>query len=192
MEAAVEKRWSVTVSDLQAWSYTKLDCQTTLCARNTSFFRPRTTVFLAGPHAVCIRLEWRTDWIDCERSSFTPCSWLRRRNERKKSKKKEKKKKKKSSVASAASSVALHGLPEADHCEQKIEYRTRNSEASCSIPPRDNLLQVSHLKIASNMISFEVSIISRINWYLDRSTGLCRVSAWSDMSIRTFDIRRAV
>ena len=91
MEAAVEKRWSVTVSDLQAWSYTKLDCQMTLCARNTSFFRPSTTVFLAGPHAVCIRLEWRTDWIDCVRSSFTPCSWLRRRNERKK-KEKEKRK----------------------------------------------------------------------------------------------------
>ena len=36
-------------------------------------------------------------------------------------------------VASAASSVMLHGLPEADHCEQRIEYRTRNSEASCSI-----------------------------------------------------------
>ena len=95
MEAAVEKRWSVTVSDLQAWSYTKLDCQTTLCARNTSFFRPRTTVFLAGPHAVCIRLEWRTDWIDCEHSSFTPCSWLGRRNERKKKERKKKKEKKK-------------------------------------------------------------------------------------------------
>ena len=27
-----------------------------------------------------VRLEWRTDWIDCERSLFTPCSWLRRRN----------------------------------------------------------------------------------------------------------------
>ena len=81
---------------------------------------PRTTVFLAGPQAV--RLEWRTDWIDCERSLFTPCSWLRR-------------------FfffliigTSAASSVAVHGLPEADHCEQRIEYRTRNSEASCSIP----------------------------------------------------------
>ena len=27
MEAAVEKRWSVTVSDLQAWTYTIMDCQ---------------------------------------------------------------------------------------------------------------------------------------------------------------------
>ena len=44
-----------------------------------------------------------------------------------------KKKCKKSSVSSAASSVALHGLPEADHCGQRIEYRTRNSEAGCSI-----------------------------------------------------------
>ena len=27
MEAAVEQRWSVTVSNLQAWTYTILDCQ---------------------------------------------------------------------------------------------------------------------------------------------------------------------
>ena len=47
-----------------------------------------------------------------------------------KKKKCKKKKKKKSSVAS----VALYGSPEADHCEQRFEYRTRNSEASCSIP----------------------------------------------------------
>ena len=31
-------------------------------------------------HMQCVHLEWRTDWIDCERSLFTPCSWLRRRN----------------------------------------------------------------------------------------------------------------
>ena len=73
-------------------------------------------------HMRCVRLEWRTDWIDCECSLFTPCSWLRRRNV------------KQSSVASAALSEALHGLPEADHSEQRIEYRTRNSEAGCSIP----------------------------------------------------------
>ena len=33
---AVEKLWSVTVSDLQAWTYTILDCQ--MRARNTFFF----------------------------------------------------------------------------------------------------------------------------------------------------------
>ena len=57
MEAAVEKRVCVcvcvcvvcvcvcvcvslagAVSDLQAWTYTILDCQMALCARNTSFF----------------------------------------------------------------------------------------------------------------------------------------------------------
>ena len=59
MEAAVEKCWPVTVSDLQAWIYTMLDCQMALCARNTSFF-PRTTVFLAG-NVRCVRLEWLTD-----------------------------------------------------------------------------------------------------------------------------------
>ena len=31
-------------------------------------------------HMWCVCLEWRTDWIDCERSLFTLCSWLRRRN----------------------------------------------------------------------------------------------------------------
>ena len=44
-------------------------------------FFPRTTVFLAGPHAVS--LFGMTDWIDCERSLFTPCSWLRRSNVKK-------------------------------------------------------------------------------------------------------------
>ena len=40
----------------------------------------------------------------------------------------------------------------------------------------DNLLQVSHLKVASNVVSSEVSIISRINWYLDRSRPVLCVS----------------
>ena len=35
----------------------------------------------------CVRLEWQTDWIDCERPLFTPCSLLRRRNVKKKIKK---------------------------------------------------------------------------------------------------------
>ena len=38
MEAAVEKRWPVTVSVLQAWTCTILDCQMALFARNTYFF----------------------------------------------------------------------------------------------------------------------------------------------------------
>ena len=41
---------------------------------------------------------------------------------------------KKSLVASATLSVVFHGLSEADHCRQRIKYRTRNSEAGCSIP----------------------------------------------------------
>ena len=52
MEAAVEKCWSVTISDLQAWTYTILDWQMALCARNT-FFLSFAYHFLAGPHAVC-------------------------------------------------------------------------------------------------------------------------------------------
>ena len=57
MEAAVEMRWSVTVSDLQAWTYI-LDCQLLHAVREKhfclSFFLlfPRTTVFLVGPQAV--------------------------------------------------------------------------------------------------------------------------------------------
>ena len=31
-------------------------------------------------HMQCVSLEWRTDWIDCERSLFTLCSWLRRKS----------------------------------------------------------------------------------------------------------------
>ena len=97
-----------------------------LCARNTSFFLffSRTTVFLAGPHAVYP--FGMADWLNRLRAFIIYTVFLI--------------KKKKciffynKSVASAASSVALHGLPEADHCEQRIEYRTRNSEASCSIP----------------------------------------------------------
>ena len=85
------------------------------------FFYPRTTVFLAGPHAVCpFRMA---DWLNRLRAFIIYTVFLIK-----------KMKSKKSSVASAASSVALHGLPEADHCKQRIEYRTRNSEASCSIP----------------------------------------------------------
>ena len=53
MEAAVKKRWSVTVSDLQAWSYIILDCQLRAMREKHFFFFSRTTVFLVGPHVVC-------------------------------------------------------------------------------------------------------------------------------------------
>ena len=81
MEAAVEKRWSVTVSDLQAWTYTILDCQMRTMREkhfffSSSFFRVLRSFWWG--HLCCARLEWRTDWIDCERSLFTPCSRLRR------------------------------------------------------------------------------------------------------------------
>ena len=35
METAIEKHWSMTVSDLQAWTCITLDCQMALCARTT-------------------------------------------------------------------------------------------------------------------------------------------------------------
>ncbi len=132
MEAAVEKRWSVTVSNLQAWTYTILDCQLFFfffffffCFFFFFFFF---FCFFLLLFAVCpFRME---DWLNrlqafiiytvfsikqkCDDYFliFCCCCW---------------------SVASAASSVALHGLPEADHCGQRIEYKTRNSEAGCSI-----------------------------------------------------------
>ena len=120
MEAAVEKCWSVTISDLQAWTYTILDWQMALCARNT-FFLSFAYHFLAGPHAVCP--FGMADWLNRLRAFIIYTVFLIKN-----------KNVKKSSVASVASSVTLHGLPEADHCEQRIEYRTGNSEASYSIP----------------------------------------------------------
>ena len=71
-----------------------------LCARNTFLFLLFSFHILWSfwrGHMWRVCLEWRTDWIDCEHSLFTLCSWLRRR----------KVKIKKSLVASAASSVAL-------------------------------------------------------------------------------------
>ena len=47
MEAADEKRWSVTISDLQAWTYTILACQMALCARNTFFLSLSLSLFSA-------------------------------------------------------------------------------------------------------------------------------------------------
>ena len=41
------------------------------------FFFPVYYGLWVGPHA-CLNLEWLTEWINCERSLFTPCSWLRR------------------------------------------------------------------------------------------------------------------
>ena len=56
MEAAVEKRWSVTVSDLQAWTYTILDCM--LCARNTFFFLSFSVYYSLFGGAVCSVSVW--------------------------------------------------------------------------------------------------------------------------------------
>ena len=90
------------------------------------FFYPRTTVFLAGPHAVCP--FGMADWLNRLRVFIIYTVFLIKK------KKCKKKKKSKTIIGSLSSSVSLHGLPEADHCEQRIEYRMRNSEASCSIP----------------------------------------------------------
>ena len=115
-------RMEAAGTDLQAWTciiYAGLPAA--LYARETLHFFHALRSFWWG-HMWCVRLEWRTEGkIDCERSLFIPCSWLRINV-------------KKSSVASVSSSVAFHGLPDTDHCGQRIEYRTRNSEAGCSIP----------------------------------------------------------
>ena len=115
------RHWPVLCVELPAARYAQKNNKKTHTpiSRTTAFSRTSS-----------VRLEWRTDWIDCGRSLFTPCSWLRRN----KYKNKQTNKNKKSSVASAASSVTLRGLPKADHCGQRSQYRTRNSEAGCSIP----------------------------------------------------------
>ena len=69
-----------------------------------------------GPHAVC--QFGMADWLNRLRAfSYLHVFLIK------------KKKRKKSSVASAASSVALHGLPKADHCGQNIEPGTAKPDA---------------------------------------------------------------
>ena len=86
--------WSVTVPDLQAWTHTILDCQIALLATNISFSFSRTTVFLAGPHAVCP--FGMADWLNRLWVFIIYTAFLI-----KKKKRKNKKIKIKSSVASA-------------------------------------------------------------------------------------------
>ena len=138
-------------------------------------------------HMRCVRLEWRTDRIECECSLFTPCSWLRRRNV----KKKKKKKKVSGSLSCIVSSTSWLTRSRSMWAEDRIQNQEYRSQLLYSITrirlwiAVNNLLQVSHLKIASNTVSFEVSIISRINWYLNRSTTLCCViTIIMDISIR--------
>ena len=187
MEAAVEKRWSVTVSDLQAWWTYILNCQLrAMCEKHfvCLFVVSRTTVFLVPPYAVCP--FGMADWLNWLRAFIIYTVLLIK-----------KKKCEKSSVASAALSVALCGLPlrsRSLRAEDRIQNQEQRSRLCCSITrirlwiAADNLLQTFHRKIASNIVSFEVLLISRINC----NTVLCCVSAWSDMSIKTFDIRRVV
>ena len=106
---------------------------------------------------------------------FIPRSWLRRRNVNKQTKK----------VIGSLRCIVINtswltrsGSLRAEDRIQNQEYRSQLlysiTRIGLSIAV-DNLLQVSHLMIASNMVSSEVSIISRINCYLDRSTVLCCV-----------------
>ena len=114
---------------------------------------------------------------------FIPRSWLRRRNVNKQTKK----------VIGSLRCIVINtswltrsGSLRAEDRIQNQEYRSQLlysiTRIGLSIAV-DNLLQVSHLMIASNMVSSEVSIISRINCYLDRSTVLCCVSAWCDIYV---------
>ena len=110
------QRWSVTVSDMQAWTCT-LDCQLRAMRENPPPPPLHPGVlrsFLGG--ATCGVSVWKGG-LSRLRAFLI-----------------KKKKCKKSSAASAASSVALRSLPEADHCGQRIEYRTRNREAGCAVP----------------------------------------------------------
>ena len=60
MEAAVEKRWSVTVSDLQVWTKRQLDCQLRAMREKHLFFSAYYGL-LVGGYMRCVRLEWRTE-----------------------------------------------------------------------------------------------------------------------------------
>ena len=62
MEVAVEKLWSVTVSDLQAWTY-YTGLQAARYARETLLFVIYFRVLQSfwWGHVRCIRLELRTD-----------------------------------------------------------------------------------------------------------------------------------
>ena len=53
---------SIAASILKSWTYTILDCQMAPCAYYGLF---------GGATCGLSVLEWRTDWIDCERSLFT-------------------------------------------------------------------------------------------------------------------------
>ena len=129
MESAVKKRWSVAVSDLQAWTFIIFIYWTASCAR----YARETLLFLllllffahygrVGGATSCVSV-----WNGGRTESTVSVHYLHRVLDYEEMLKK-------SSVASAASSVALHGLPKADHLGQRIEYKTRNSEADFSVP----------------------------------------------------------
>ena len=106
--------WHIQVHDFRI--------ETLVCDRYWQTFKhgplSRTMVFLVGPHPFEM-----ADWLNGLQTFIIYTVFLIK-----------KKKCKDSSVASAASSVELHGWPKADHCVQRIKYRTRNSEAGFSIP----------------------------------------------------------
>ena len=60
MEAAVEKRWSVTVSDLQAWTYAAAGLPAARNARETRLLFSAYYGLLRGGYMRCVRLEWWT------------------------------------------------------------------------------------------------------------------------------------
>ena len=70
-------------------------------AQETRLFRALRSLWVGNIR--CLRLEWRTDWIDCERFLSVYTVFLTKR-----------KKCKKVLVATIASSVVLHSLPKAD------------------------------------------------------------------------------
>ena len=117
-----------------------------------------------------VRLEWRTDWIDCEHSLFTPCSWLRRNVKK---------------IIGSLCCIVGSALWLTKSRSLRTEDRGSNTELGIAKPVA--LFHHSHrivesswqsspdisLKIASNMVSFEVLIISRINWWLIQLCVVC-------------------
>ena len=132
----------------------------------------------------CVRLGWRTDWIDCESSSFTPCCWLRSRNVKK-------------IIGSLCRTIGSVSWLTTE--KQVIAGRGSNTEPGTGKPAA--LFHHLHRIVDSSWQSspdislknyFKYSKFWGVDNFSYKLIIQCCVWAWSDMSMKTFDIRRVV
>ena len=74
-DAPLHHSLTTTATGYRHWPVLCVELPAARYAQKTHTPISRTTAF---SRTSSVRLEWRTDWIDCGRSLFTPCSWLRR------------------------------------------------------------------------------------------------------------------